>query len=1250
MDGQRLAVTIGVARFDHHPALDFAPVLATELADVLGGLDYTVDAHAAPELPGAGIGAAVTGTLAKGGPADVAIVHVVTHGEPLHDDATIFAVGTDGTRHADTDIAHWLVMQEAADRPLALFLLDLCSAGVSARLPWQARMDRPARGWVIAACRTGQAAYDGRFTQAVITVLRALRAGELDVDPSLRYVPLATVARAIRREVHRLVLAADADPQQVTATLVDISADEELPFFVNPAHSTSPRPHLRAAVEPAVLPFLDDLDEGLDATHFLERATGLGGMADGAHRLVGCFTGRDRELRDVSPWLNGVGPAPLCVVTGSPGSGKSALLGVLVCAANERLREPTAPIWKRVAQAPLPIPNGSLAAIHARQRGTAAIVASLALQLGLPEGVTTADLITALRRRAARPTLVLDALDEADNPGEIMTDLLLPLVAPADDTERPARLLVGVRHDDRFTRLFDQAWLIDLDTVDRTVLEDDLHRYVSSLLRTTPQYRSQGAVVGAFASSVASLLAEPGQTWGPFLVAGLYTRHFVNAHTDPVVTDPAAAQRLGEALPQGLPGVLELDLALRQEKPWLRPVMSAVAYARGAGMPVSVLTRVAPVFAPELPAPNAAEIRAALAAGKFYLRQAMDTDRSNVYRLFHQGLADTLAARPAPRAFLDALLSSLGPPEYRDWEAAEPYLFRHIADHAVEAGRLAELQADPALLLHPNPPVASPFPNAHTQAELALAAARAGRLDLASRAANMAGRPPLTWQPRWSIGKPGPAELVLRQPQAAPRQSGPVEAVAIAAHGGRAFVIDNRGLRTWRRTGSELAEWPFPGTAVAVTADTAEVMVGDRTGRVTLVDTKTTQRLASHAKHANPVCAVAHPFRRADRRASIDSAGRIVLWSPGQVRVTVIETNHASAQWTLCDGPNGLFAAAPDRGDALLFQMRPARRLQRYGTPFERIRALALSRDGRYIVTAGAQGVFCYDRDRADGWLIDVAISGVVGALTVSPDGGMIVAGDQRGCVRSWMTSTGRPVHDIRVTAAPITMIASSHDGQRFVVADGNRDFHIGDPSTGQFKLWAAGPDPDLVTAFTALDHATALIGWSGGFVADLHLGDAEGRLVHPHVADGPVAGIGRLVVGGERMTLVSGQRDRWLLGSHGRIRVDLDAPEERHGIVVVGNELVRVRVVDGEVRGNHVLLGQHPGGAVVACARVDGRPTAFTGGDDGVVRVWDLVDLREVASLVVGRPVWRLAVAGSRLLVGVGGELIAFEHVSAVR
>ncbi|GFJ77180.1 hypothetical protein Phou_013600 [Phytohabitans houttuyneae] len=488
---------------------------------------------------------------------------------------------------------------------------------------------------------------------------------------------------------------------------------------------------------------------------------------------------------------------PLRVVTGSPGVGKSALLGVLICAAHPVLREPTEAIWHHVDR--WPQRNPDLVAVHARQRSFDDIVGSLRRQLGI-DGSGLVDLVAA---RSRQPTLVVDALDEAADPARIVSELLLPLAAASRPDGRPAcRLLVAMRPWKEFDHLRAAAeaagGLIDLDYVPLTQVRYDLENYVSDLVRCHPPY-DEVAYAGArqtFAAAVATALTggslsgggqEPGavagrKAWGEFLVAGLYAHHLVTAHGP--ISDVGDAKELGWRAPRTLPELLEIDLAARTGSHWLRPLLAALAHTRGDGMPARVAGHLSVVFTGLKTAgggPARHEVAEALKAARFYLRQTTDVDGTTLYRLFHQGLADYLVEHPVertrrdridPRAVLAALVAPLESADGsgRRWDVAEPYLLRHAVQHAADAGLVGELVADPEFLVYADPAYVAPLLDASARPPLsaaeytalvgrssqsrrqllALYAARQHDHRTAYRLANPPGQPALPWQPLWS--------------------------------------------------------------------------------------------------------------------------------------------------------------------------------------------------------------------------------------------------------------------------------------------------------------------------------------------------------------------------------------------------------------------------------------------------------------------------------------------------------------------
>nr|SBO93596.1 Probable serine/threonine-protein kinase pkwA [Nonomuraea gerenzanensis] len=687
------ALSVGIPETEGWAGLPFGRELLDELAQALKTLGYTCEVRLGPSS--AGLGASVRDSLGESGDEGVLLVHVLGHGVQGRSDA-LYVLGSDGVRTGENDVASWLSeLEDLPGRPAALLLLDLCHSGAMARLPWQLRhADGTARSWVLAACAQDEQAYDGRFTRALVTVLKALATDELGVDPSVRHVPLQTIGRAVLREVTRL--RGKGYRQSVTGSVIDFLAEPDLPFFPNPHHRDG---GVRVLLDPVMAPFLDEgvdpgalpqLDVGVDGRHFVDRASG--GSLTGA--LVGFFTGRKEQVATLSEWIDGFGDGRLLVVTGGAGSGKSTLLGVMVCAAHHRLREVTRPLWKRAVRAPYQVPEGLFAAVHARQRTLGEIVSSLARQLGLDPVADPAGLLAALPGGGRSPVIVLDALDEAEDGPAVLRELLLPLVECGG-----VRLVVGVRKYEEYQPLRAAARVIDLDEVEAGVLEDDLHHYVSDLLRGTERYRRLGAVVGGFAGALATALTEGGmdRSWGEFLVARIYTRSFAEGTP---VADPVEAEEIGRGVPRTVTEVFDQDLAARGQ-PWLRSVLAALAQAHGQGMPVSVLARLVGPTRDEAPTNPALEPRVhdALKTGRFYLRTSVDVDGVTLYRLFHQGLADHLKARSGITAsvVLDRLLSPLGPPEER-WRAAEPYVLRHAIQHAADAGRTEELSDDQEFL------------------------------------------------------------------------------------------------------------------------------------------------------------------------------------------------------------------------------------------------------------------------------------------------------------------------------------------------------------------------------------------------------------------------------------------------------------------------------------------------------------------------------------------------------------------------
>ncbi|WP_406300067.1 hypothetical protein OG948_33415 [Embleya sp. NBC_00888] len=866
---QRFAICIGIEHFspaspdtdglsrladdwDSQPwsTLPHARQMTEDLASVVESCGYTCRSVTGRSTTAQEIGEPVLDSIAGGTASDLRVVHVFSHGFRADRTGKLYVVGSDGSHHGLSDVESWLTaVEDFENSPTTLFLLDICHSGTAARYPWQLPpSEAVGRAWVIAASAPQESAVSGRFTLAVTQTLQALRDGELDVHRTYKYVPLATIAQEISRRVVTSFVDVEGTPQTVTASAVDLTADTgSPPFFANPDYGQSEWDSLKLGLDPGLVEFLDDIDPDnlLDPAHFIDRAAGRGPLH---HRIrSGCFTGRRSQLATLSAWCSGEsGDGSICVVTGSPGSGKSALLGILVCAAHPQLRQGSKPVWERVFGVDVRL--DALSAVHARQRPMPQVVHSLCEQLGLPSAISTpARLCRAVALLQRRPAIIVDALDEAVNPVELMNELLLPLARVVrPDGSAACRVAVGMRPWADLLPLRKSAEsegiLVDLDAVPAHVLRADLTKYIERLTESCLPYRDAafGALRRAFAETVAKALTEAKPAaedrWGEFLVAGLYTHHAIDRMAR--MHNAVEAVEVGARVPRTLPGVLELDLRSQRSPLPLRALVAALAFGRGNGMPLETVRRFVTAVAPDFVREHrltTADVQEALKTVRFYLRTAPDTDASTLYRLFHQGLTDHLRAHPKadtedvepdlPQRILNRLLAPL--PQNPDgsrtgWRAARPYTLRHAIQHAAEAGRADELLTDVEFLLHADPILLFPeldharSPEARLSAIvyrssatlhsmstvrqrqqiLAVDAARCHVTDFSRRISAVPVEPSQLWKPLVARAGDTDTETV----ELGTANTGDAYAVDITTVGGRPTVVSGHGdgsVRTW---------------------------------------------------------------------------------------------------------------------------------------------------------------------------------------------------------------------------------------------------------------------------------------------------------------------------------------------------------------------------------------------------------------------------------------------------------------------
>ena len=314
--------------------------------------------------------------------------------------------------------------------------------------------------------------------------------------------------------------------------------------------------------------------------HWRPRARGVSNQAQRGWR----FRGRTRALERIVDWLDRPRPdRQVLVVTGSPGAGKSAVLGRIVTTADSGVRAalPTGDIGVWAS------PGSVSCAVHAKGKTALDVAKEIARAARASPPGEAADLAAkvqdALGERGARFNVVIDALDEAVSPEQardVIDHVVLPLAQDCADVG--VQVVVGTRRrDDRGDLLnwFGPAVeLLDLD--DRDYFKpDDLAAYAQACLQLDGDdgnLYANAAVAGPLAIRIARVSGQN------FLIAGLIAR---SCSLHPEAVDPGQL-----AVPQTVRSALDRYL-------WrLDPVagvpadclLTALAFAESPGLPAGL--------------------------------------------------------------------------------------------------------------------------------------------------------------------------------------------------------------------------------------------------------------------------------------------------------------------------------------------------------------------------------------------------------------------------------------------------------------------------------------------------------------------------------------------------------------------------------------------------------------------------------------------------------------------------------------
>ncbi|MEV1023095.1 caspase family protein [Streptomyces sp. NPDC050264] len=1094
-----------------------------------------------------------------------------------------------------------LVFADDAVRARVLIVLDTCYAGAGttdiAMVANQLATGRATAAgnlWLLAGARARDEAGEGVLTSALAGSLAVPKAGAHQ-----QYIDLSEITERINEDFR-----ANHPYQHASCTSVDTAGVP--PFFPN-----------RNFV-PGL--FGGELDVETLARMRRERSAHFDPRARGVEHIgeMGSyFTGRVAALTSLSRWLSEPSHDRRArVVTGGPGSGKSALLGRLLHLADAPVAD------DRIPSETVPPPGCVTTHLHLRRRTLDDVVAELGRAAGCV-ATTPDDLLGFLRGRSSQFTVLLDALDEAGIVGDQAEATLIAraLLRPMS-TMAQVRLIVGTRRGP-IEALGTGVQLIDLDRPEYAGIQD-VADYVTALLlaegdpESLSPCRGRSDLAAAVAGGVA---VRAGQS---FLVANMTARSLINRQVE---VDPSQAG-WHRRLPNEVKDVFAAYLSRFGANEWrVRRLLTPLAYAEGQGLPWdNVWAALASVLAGVRCSDE--DVNWLLGNAGAYIVEVRVGDRS-VFRLYHETLAEFLRDarrdKEAHRRITTTLLGQVPTTAgRRAWGDAHLYIRSHLASHAAIAGSLDDLLADPEFLVHADPGVLAPALRwvggeqartvrsiyrssltLHRQSD-AVTRRQILAFDAASHQMRSLARElsaDLPWRVRWATGSQANPALQM------------------------SFVDHSHGVKS--ADCFELDQQPY-----AVTANTD--------GMLRLWDLSNGNlhgMLRGHMAEVNSVNCVRSGGEVLGISASSDGTARV--WNLREESESAVFSGHVGrvgvAAGLVVAGRLMLVSGGDDR-TIRLWDIATGREKRRLHGHTGAVRALACAEiDGEPLIASGGSDgtVRLWDPSgttpaqagrRFGERAVLTGHSGEVNTVTFAELGGapVVISGGDDRTVRVWDVRRQEQRCLFSGDMGWVRAVACmTLDGRKVVVCG---------TDSGHAHIWDLHQEVELSVLIGHTHWVRAVAGVRIEGRTAVVTGASDGTMcvwdpsVEPNPKDvvghaGGVNAVGAVSVEG-RALAVSGGDDRtvraWdvesgrqrgvIEGHSGFVRAVAGARIDEATVIVSGASDGTVRVWDLlGWRQRAVLTGHTDWVSSVACTQIRGRPVAVSVSDDCTLRVWDL-------------------------------------------
>lgn len=709
-----------------------------------------------------------------------------------------------------------------------------------------------------------------------------------------------------------------------------------------------------AAGETALAAWGWTLDDDPEAgRHWKPRARGVSTDAEQGFR----FRGRTAALTEIIDWMTRTAaPRKVLMVTGSPGVGKSAVLGRVVTSADSGIAE-SLPTDDDTLRAPL----GSVScAVHAKGKTALEVAEEIATAASAAPPERASDLASVLRAALSeRPTsaltpfiVVIDALDEATSAQQarlIVRHIAIPLAETCADLH--VRVLVGSRRRDDAGSLLDPfgtaVRVIDLDSPEFFAAAD-LAAYTMATLQLLGDERPDNPYGDErTARPVAARIAELAEA--NFLVAGLTARaHGLHDVYAVAPADIAFTPTVAAALQEYLVRLPTVDSAPAAD------ALSVLAYAEAPGLPLPLWSAAVEQLTGHHLTEEQLQSLARSSAANFLVETGVNDQNTGVFRLFHQALDDALRRNRARLGLTVTderalTLSFIAYGRRLGWDRAPAYLLRSLPRHAVRGRVIDELLTEVEYALHADlrrliPASGSAFSEAARElAQLLRRTPQAIDCDPARRAAlfsvteaqegfgqvygPLAANGP--YRAEWAAVAPRAEEAVLEGHSAEIRSVcalGPASRTLLASASGDGTVRlwDPVTARTVRRLTPKFGRIRamcgliVDGQTYLAVATDSDVWLWNETGQCAA------GHLSGHGSSIRDLCA----FDTADgpRLATASADGTVRVWDPSVGQCTAVLSGHGGWVESVCAvvvDNETLLASGGDEEDGSIILWRP---------------------------------------------------------------------------------------------------------------------------------------------------------------------------------------------------------------------------------------------------------------------------------------------------------------------------------------